>query len=343
MAKLTTITIDNKLYDIGEIKRVSNLPSTITIDSPEIIIYNNELYIKHLTNGAYSYKNFAPPLTAGENISISDDGVISVTGELGTQIEANPELAGDETVLSSISIDGVNYEIGGSNDTNKVDLSTPFTSMGEIVIAQDTTGVQGSGVQVSDLVTKDELGQLDLGAPITPVEVLPEATEDNLNQYKIYEKDGTLGYLFNKALEEPVYNTLTVDAQISTSARTKMVAYKNKLYFTNGSSLYEFDPSTNTQTLLYTDSSYLISNAGIAAYNDLIYLFGAHTYSSSKVYHTYSRVLTYDLNTKTTTTRASLPDECIDMGCVVVGNCAYLFGGRYLWYAYSYNHTTCKS
>ena len=111
MAKLTTITIDNKLYDIGEIKRVSNLPSTITIDSPEIIIYNNELYIKHFTNGAYSYKNFAPPLTAGENISISDDGVISVTGELGTQIEANPELSGDETKLSSISIDGVNYDI----------------------------------------------------------------------------------------------------------------------------------------------------------------------------------------------------------------------------------------
>lgn len=111
MAKLTTITIDNKLYDIGEIKRVNSLPNTINSSSPEIIIYNNELYIKHFTNGVYSYKNFAPPLTAGDNISISDDGVISVTGELGTQIEANPSLTGDETKLSSIAIDGINYDI----------------------------------------------------------------------------------------------------------------------------------------------------------------------------------------------------------------------------------------
>ena len=111
MAKLNKIIVDSIEYDVGEVQRMNEMPTIITTDSPEIIIYNNQLYIKHFTNGVYSYKNFAPPLTAGDNISISDDGVISVTGELGTQIEANPSLTGDETKLSSISIDGVNYDI----------------------------------------------------------------------------------------------------------------------------------------------------------------------------------------------------------------------------------------
>ena len=111
MAKLNKIIVDSIEYDVGEVQRMNERPTIITTDSPEIIIYNNQLYIKHFTNGVYSYKNFAPPLTAGDNISISDDGVISVTGELGTQIEANPSLTGDETKLSSISIDGVNYDI----------------------------------------------------------------------------------------------------------------------------------------------------------------------------------------------------------------------------------------
>ena len=111
MAKLNKIIVDSIEYDVGEVQRMNEMPTIITTDSPEIIIYNNQLYIKHFTNGVYSYKNFAPPLTAGDNISISDDGVISVTGELGTQIEANPELTGDETKLSSIAIDGINYDI----------------------------------------------------------------------------------------------------------------------------------------------------------------------------------------------------------------------------------------
>ena len=57
MAKLTTITIDNKLYDIGEIKRVDSIPSTINNNSPEIIIYNNQLYLKTIAeNGNMSYE-----------------------------------------------------------------------------------------------------------------------------------------------------------------------------------------------------------------------------------------------------------------------------------------------
>ena len=57
MAKLTTITIDNTLYDIGEIKRVNSIPSTINNNSPEIIIYNNQLYLKAIAeDGSMSYE-----------------------------------------------------------------------------------------------------------------------------------------------------------------------------------------------------------------------------------------------------------------------------------------------
>ena len=159
MNKINSIKINGVTRNIENIAYLLALP-TASAESPDFVSVDGVLYAKAYIDSTYTYKNLAQSLTAGDNISISDDGVISVTGELGTQIEANPELSGDETVLSSISIDGVNYEIGGSNDTNKVDLSTPFTSMGEIVIAQDTTSVKGSGVKVSDLATKSDLDDL---------------------------------------------------------------------------------------------------------------------------------------------------------------------------------------
>ena len=46
MAKLNKIIVDSIEYDVGEVQRVNDLPATITTDSPEIIIYNNQLYIK---------------------------------------------------------------------------------------------------------------------------------------------------------------------------------------------------------------------------------------------------------------------------------------------------------
>lgn len=93
MAKLNKIIVDSIEYDVGEVQRVNDLPATITTDSPEIIIYNNQLYIK----------------TIGENDVMTYE--LIKAGSNGTQIEANPELTGDETTLSSISIDGVNYDI----------------------------------------------------------------------------------------------------------------------------------------------------------------------------------------------------------------------------------------
>lgn len=61
--------------------------------------------------------------------------------------------------LKKIKVGNTIYDIGGT-DEGKVNLSTPFTSNGEIVIAEDTTGVKGSGVQVSDLATKSDLDDL---------------------------------------------------------------------------------------------------------------------------------------------------------------------------------------
>lgn len=61
--------------------------------------------------------------------------------------------------LKKIKVGNTVYDIGGA-DESKVNLTTPFTSNGEIVIAEDTTGVKGSGVQVSDLATKSDLNNL---------------------------------------------------------------------------------------------------------------------------------------------------------------------------------------
>ena len=61
--------------------------------------------------------------------------------------------------LKKIKVGNTIYDIGG-NDEGKVNLTAPFTSNGEIVIAEDTTGVKGSGVQVSDLATKSDLDDL---------------------------------------------------------------------------------------------------------------------------------------------------------------------------------------
>ena len=61
--------------------------------------------------------------------------------------------------LKKIKVGNTVYDIGGT-DEGKVNLTTPFTSNGEIVIAEDTTGVKGSGVQVSDLATKSDLNNL---------------------------------------------------------------------------------------------------------------------------------------------------------------------------------------
>ena len=159
MNKINSIKINGVTRNIENIAYLLALP-TASAESPDFVSVNGVLYAKTLTNDIYVYITVQKKLTAGDNISISNTGVISVTGELGTQIEANPELTGDETKLNSITIDGVNYEIGGSNDANKVDLNTPFTSVGEIVIAQDTTSVKGSGVKVSDLATKSDLNNL---------------------------------------------------------------------------------------------------------------------------------------------------------------------------------------
>ena len=93
MAKLNKIIVDSIEYDVGEVQRMNEMPTTVSNDSPEIIIYNNQLYIK----------------TIGENDVMTYE--LIKAGSNGTQIEANPELTGDETTLSSISIDGVNYDI----------------------------------------------------------------------------------------------------------------------------------------------------------------------------------------------------------------------------------------
>ena len=61
--------------------------------------------------------------------------------------------------LKKIKVGNTVYDIGGT-DEGKVNLTTPFTSTGEVVIAEDTTGVKGSGVQVSDLATKSDLTNL---------------------------------------------------------------------------------------------------------------------------------------------------------------------------------------
>lgn len=61
--------------------------------------------------------------------------------------------------LKKIKVGNTIYDIGGT-DEGKVNLTTPFTSNGEVVIAEDTTGVKGSGVQVSDLATKSDLDDL---------------------------------------------------------------------------------------------------------------------------------------------------------------------------------------
>lgn len=110
MNKINSIKINGVTRNIENIAYLTSLP-TASADSLDFVSVDGVLYAKTLINNTYSYKNLAQSLTAGDNISISDDGVISVTGELGTQIEANPELTGDETKLSSIAIDGVNYDI----------------------------------------------------------------------------------------------------------------------------------------------------------------------------------------------------------------------------------------
>lgn len=57
MAKLNKIIVDSVEYDVGEVQRVNDLPVTITTDSPEIIIYNNQLYIKTIAeDGSMSYE-----------------------------------------------------------------------------------------------------------------------------------------------------------------------------------------------------------------------------------------------------------------------------------------------
>lgn len=110
MIKINSIKINGVTRNIENIAYLLSLP-TANAESPDFVSVDGVLYAKAYIDSTYTYKNLAQSLTAGDNISISEDGVISVTGELGTQIEANPELTGDEIKLSSIAIDGVNYDI----------------------------------------------------------------------------------------------------------------------------------------------------------------------------------------------------------------------------------------
>lgn len=57
MAKLNKIIVDSIEYDVGEVQRVNEIPTTVSNDSLEIIIYNNRPYIKTIAeDGSMSYE-----------------------------------------------------------------------------------------------------------------------------------------------------------------------------------------------------------------------------------------------------------------------------------------------
>lgn len=207
-----------------------------------------------------------------------------------------------------------------ATNTNTSNIETDITHLYDVKQDKLTAGENVS--IVNNIINAEG------GAPITTVEMLPEANEEELNKHKIYAKNGNLNYLTLETLSEPMNEgEIAIVSTLNTSYFIVATSNESNIYFINYQSLYKFNTITKEITTLYTLSSGNFSGAGLTFYNDKIYIFGGYGLAESKFGS--SAVYTYDIltNEMTLQTNRLSTSNITNTECCIVGRYAYIVGG----------------
>ena len=161
-----------------------------------------------------------------------------------------------------------------------------------------------------------------------PVDVLPEATEENYDKKKVYFYNDNLVFLVKNANETPSIQSYTTTISIKDYA---CAAVGNYIYIFGGKSgstyqskIYKLNIETKEVQTLSSVLPSVCSTPAAAAVGTDIYIFGGQKASS-----TYSNAIyKFDTTTETITTlSATLPSSLNGIANVSYGSIIYLFGG----------------
>ena len=100
---------------IGNIKTDINVYHGVETDSAKVTIDNRRKEIKVDVKEEF-LDNKQDKLTAGKNITIDENNVISAENTEGTHVTPNPEVVGDEPLLNSVEIDGDKFRINNEGN-----------------------------------------------------------------------------------------------------------------------------------------------------------------------------------------------------------------------------------
>lgn len=177
---LTINRLTQAQYDeLKNTNKVSEEELYIIIDHDDLFYYKTQLYTKDETDGLLETIR-----TNLNNTTIRLDDFIENIDDVATLVKANQELQGDEEILDSITIEGVNYQVYPEgtiefNDAQSTDQSA--VQLGSIKIGNDIWNIP-SRTDLSNYYTKDEITDLISGidtggfAPII-VDTLPSTGE----------------------------------------------------------------------------------------------------------------------------------------------------------------------
>ena len=166
--------------------------------------------------------------------------------------------------------------------------------------------------------------------PITIVDTLPEANEENYLKGKIYTQGELLEYISKVALSEPnifLTNNLPVILEASAAA-----AVGTNIYIFGGydnsnyrNTIYKFDTISNSITTLSTVLPSQRSGASAVSIGTNIYIFGGRSSGSGYT----STIYKFNTTNETITTlSATLPRALSGIAISKKDNFIYLFGGE---------------
>lgn len=192
--------------------------------------------------------------------------------------------------------------------------------------------------KIKKLILKDKktgtqvVGEIEVegGKPITKVEELPAANEENFAQDKIYYHNDDLTFLSKKASATPSTQSYT----ITISERNYGCALVGDYIYIFGgvrssyqrNTIYKLNITTReVQQLTTTLPANRVKPRAVAVGTN-IYIFGGDNNSGTA----YSTIYKFDTTTETISTLSTtLVGARMGIGTVVYGNIIYLFGGYY--------------
>lgn len=173
-------------------------------------------------------------------------------------------------ILTDDDLSNVNNEL-----LNKVDIDTPFEGAGEVVVAQNSGSVKGSGVDISDIVTKDEISGMqdlinDFNSDISNLYNIIDGTVKDLKFKHIASHDLTANGAIDLSTHIEAYDELMIIALLEKNgddnfSSTKIGIANNNNNTNAGYQTVAFDNLTGASmyikiTMNKTDTTYRMWN-----------------------------------------------------------------------------------